>query len=176
MASAIVLEPEANTCGRIEVIAREIAVRETGIHLREHDTDIGVPLRQKPPIDQAGDGVERALALRVRGRIDAAGGGVGILNVMIIGADDIEVFVDRISCARPHHLHDFVTASAGPAAGRVGHVADSREVVIGAAHGETADVAKAGHGIHRIAGRRELIPFVAGIQFQGPDACIWPAT
>jgi hypothetical protein len=51
LACAIILEPEANTCGRIEVIASEIAVRETGIHLREHDTEIGVPLRQKPPID-----------------------------------------------------------------------------------------------------------------------------
>ena len=57
------LEPEANTCRGIKVIAREIAVRETGIHLREHDTDIGVPLPQKPPIDQGGDGVERAGAL-----------------------------------------------------------------------------------------------------------------
>ena len=60
---SFLLEPKTNTCGRIEVIASEIAVRETGIHLREHDTNIGVPLRQKPPIDQRGDGVERARAL-----------------------------------------------------------------------------------------------------------------
>ena len=63
LACAVRLEPEANTCGRVEVIASEIAVRETGIHLREHYTDIGVPLRQKPPIDQGGNGVERAGAL-----------------------------------------------------------------------------------------------------------------
>ena len=63
LACAIVLEPEANTCRWIQVIAREIAVRETGIHLREHDTNICVPLRQKAPIDQGGNGVERAGAL-----------------------------------------------------------------------------------------------------------------
>jgi hypothetical protein len=112
----------------------------------------------------------------VRCRIDAAGRGVGILDVMIISTNDIEVLGDRISCSGPHHLHNFVTASASAASGRVGHVADSREVGISATHGEAADVGKARHGVHRIGGRRELIPFVAGTRYGRSNSYSAPAS
>ena len=58
-------EAEAQPGGGIDVVALEITVRQSAIHLREHDADIGVPLRCKPPIDNGGNRVERFGTLRV---------------------------------------------------------------------------------------------------------------
>ena len=92
-----VSETEAQSGRRIDVVALEKAVGQSAVHLREHDPGIEIPLWCKPPIDSGGDPVECPGALRVLGAeagSGSPGGGaeVRILDIMVIGADHIQIF------------------------------------------------------------------------------------
>jgi hypothetical protein len=58
-------EAQAQPGRGIDIVALEIAVRQSAIHLREHEADVGVPLRRKLPIDNGRNRVERSGGLRV---------------------------------------------------------------------------------------------------------------
>src|SRR5882757_8471461 len=89
-------EAEPQSDGGRDVVALEKAEGQTAIHLCEHDPGIEIPFRRKPPIDSGGDPVERPGALRVlaagaRGRPRGGDAEERILDIMIIGADHIEI-------------------------------------------------------------------------------------
>ena len=96
-----------------DVVALEKAEGQTAIHLREHDPGIEIPLWCKPPIDSGGDPVECPGALRVLGA-EAGGGPPGggaeerILDIMVIGADHIQVFSNSVLGPDPHDLESLV--------------------------------------------------------------------
>src|SRR6266446_1139209 len=98
----------------IEVVALEKGEGQSVIHLREHDPKIETPLWCKPPIDSGRDRVERPGALRVLGakaRGGPPGGGAEkrILDIMVIGADHIQIFSNSVLGAGPHDLESLVT-------------------------------------------------------------------
>src|SRR5712675_1615812 len=97
----------------IDVVGLEKAEGQSAIHLREHESEIGIPLWCEPPIDSGGDRVERAGALRVltagaRGRPAGCGAEEGILDVVVIGADHIEVLGHGVLGPDPHDLQRLV--------------------------------------------------------------------
>src|SRR5436305_8908135 len=81
-------EAEAQSDRGIDVVALEKAISQCTIHFREHQTGVEIPLRCKPPINNARDRVERPGALCMLGTgagQGARGGGaeVGVLGVMV---------------------------------------------------------------------------------------------
>ena len=78
-------EAEPQTDRRIDVVALEIAVSQSTIHLREHEAGIDIPTSVRTSIDSAGDRIERTGALRVlaAGARRRPGGGAeeGILDI-----------------------------------------------------------------------------------------------
>ena len=61
----VISVPEAQSDRRIDVVALEKAVSQSAILLGEHDPEIEIPLRCKPPIDNGRVRVQRTGALRV---------------------------------------------------------------------------------------------------------------
>src|ERR1700716_4093811 len=112
--NAEVSKAEAQSDGGIDVVALEKAGGQSAIHLREHDPEIEIPLRCKPPIDSGRDRVERPGALRVLGT-GAGGGPPGggaeerILDIMVIGGDPIQIFGNSILSSGPHDLQSLIT-------------------------------------------------------------------
>ena len=84
------LEAEAQTYRGIEVVAREVAVRQTAIYLREHEPDICIELLGKLPIESSRYRVERTGALRVCAEIGAARAGECVLGVVIVGTNHVQ--------------------------------------------------------------------------------------
>src|SRR6266436_7265671 len=98
----------------IEVVALEKAEGQSVVHLREHDPRIEIPLWCKPPIDSGRDRVERPGALRVLGaeaggRPPGGGAEERILDIMVIGADHIQIFGNSVLGPDPHDLKILVT-------------------------------------------------------------------
>ena len=119
---------EAQSDGGVDVVALEKAESQSAVNLREHQSEIDVPLRREPPIDRGGHRIERARALRVLGagagsRPAGCGAEEGILDVVVIGADHIEVLGNRVLGPDPHDLHSLVAeavhAERGIVDGRV---------------------------------------------------------
>jgi hypothetical protein len=67
LCSREVSEAEAQSDRGIDVVALEKAESRSAIHLREHRSEIVIPLRRKPPNDSGRDRVERPRALLVLG-------------------------------------------------------------------------------------------------------------
>src|SRR5205807_6059795 len=94
----VISVPEAQSRRRSDVVALEKGVRQSAIEFRVHEADVDIPLRCKLPVYDAGDRVEGTSALRVLGARAGrrAGGGAkeGILGVMVIRGDHIELVGD----------------------------------------------------------------------------------
>jgi hypothetical protein len=148
------LKAEANASRSSEIVVVKIAAREPAIHLREHGANVGVPFRQELPIDDAGNHLLGPGACR-RGTGGAADS-IGRLRIMIPGADQIDVFDNRISHAGPNDVQDLV-------AGIVGGVVDGGVIAAGFACTNAGYVDELGL---RIARRRKLDPFEARIESQ----------
>ncbi len=111
--SAPYSESEAQPGRGIDVVALEITVRQSAIHLREHDADIGVPLRRKPPIDNGRYRVERSGTLRVSAARAAdvwPGREKVVLGIMIITTDHIQFIGGDAQCrtAKPTYCRSHV--------------------------------------------------------------------
>src|SRR5882762_8283652 len=97
-----------------DIVALEKAGGQSAIHLREHNPGIEIPLWCKPPIDSGRDPVECPGTLRVFGT-KAGGGSPGsgaeerILDIMVIGADHIQIFGNSVLGPGPHDLESLVT-------------------------------------------------------------------
>ena len=159
-------EPQSNRGS--DVVALEEAEGQPAIHLREHDPGIDIPLWCKPPIDSGRDPVECPGALRVLGteaRGGPSGGSAeeGVLDIMVIGADHIQIFGNSVLGPDPHDLESLVTKTVHAE----GCVVDIRAVERIAAQTKkgSRDVRKSGL---RIAGRPISNVFVTGVQLQRP--------
>src|SRR6195256_6493136 len=157
---------EAQSDRGIDVVALEKAGGQSAIHLREHDPEIEIPLRCKPPIDSGRDRVERPGALRVLGA-GAGGGPPGggaeerILDIMVIGADHIQIFGNSVLGPDPHDLKILVTKTVHAEGG----IVDIRVVELLTAEAKKAsrDIGKSGL---RIAGRHISNMFETGVHLQ----------
>src|ERR1700687_1681237 len=157
---------EAQPDRGIDVIALEKAEGQTAIHLREHDPGIEIPLLCKPPIDSGRDPVECPGALRVLGA-EAGGGPPGggaeerILDIMVIGADHIQIFGNSVLGASPHDLESLVTKTVHAEGG----IVDIRAVerVTALAKKIARDIRKSGL---RIARRHISNMFITRVHLQ----------
>src|ERR1700726_2049769 len=98
-------EAEAKANRGIDRVATEVAVRQSAIDLREHDSGVGIKLLGKLPIGDERNGVERPWAVCERcgvGAVDAGAKGGGV--VMIISADQIQIVSDGVFHAGPDHM------------------------------------------------------------------------
>src|SRR5258707_4364928 len=107
-------EAEAQSDRGSDVVALEKAEGQSVVHLREHDPGIDIPFGRKPPIDSGRDRVECPGALRVLGaeaggRPPGGGAEVGVLDIMVIGADHIQIFGNSVLGPDPHDLESLVT-------------------------------------------------------------------
>ena len=162
-------EAEAQSDRGIDVVALEKAVSQSAINLREHHGGVEIPLRRKPPIDNARDRVERTGALRVlaagAGRGSSGGSAkVGILDVMVIGGDHIQFVGNGVFRTGPHDLQNFVTKTADTE----GCIDNVRVVDQSTALAKKASRNILESGL-RIARRHVCNSFVTGIQLQPPD-------
>jgi len=154
-------ESEAEADGRIDSAMVEIAVRQSTVHLREHQTTICIELWREPPINEGGNCVERSSALRV-GLARTVRSEVAALVVMVIGTDQIQIVGYAVFDSGPYDLQMFV---AEPCARAESCIADVRIV-----NGRTAEAEKIPRNIGKrglgIAGRCVLDPFVTGINVE----------
>src|SRR5882724_1479493 len=156
-------EAEAQPDRGSDIVALEKAGGQTAVHLRKHEPGIDIPLWCKPPIDGGGDPVECPGALRVLG----AGAGSGppgggakerILDIMVIGADHIQIFGNSVFGPDPHDLESLVTKTVH-AEGCIGNVRVVERLTVFAKKG-SRDIGKSGL---RIAGRHISNMLVTGV-------------
>src|SRR5207253_3048044 len=120
----------------------------------------------KPPIDCGRDPVDRPGALRVFGA-ETGGGSPGggaeerILDIMVVGADHIQIFGNSILGSDPHDLESLVAKPVHAEGG----IVDIRVVELIAAQTKkgSRDIGKSGL---RIAGRHVSNMFVTGVYLQ----------
>jgi hypothetical protein len=162
-------EAQAQSDRGIDVVALEKAVSQSAIHFREHDAGIEIPLRCKPPIDNARDRVERTGALWVlaagAGRGPPRGGAEeGILGVMVIGRDHIQFVGKAVFHTGPHDLKNLVakTVDTESCIDNVRVVDQSTAL----AKRGSRDIRESGL---RIARRHICNSFVTGVQLQSSD-------
>ena len=126
-------ETEAEPGRRINVVTLEIAVRQSAIHLREHETNVNIPPSCEPPVDSSRHGVERSGALRVSAARAAdvwPGREKVVLGIMIIGADHVQFVGDGVFRPCPRDLQDFIMTNSGRhTPGCVRYIVDSRNTI-----------------------------------------------
>ena len=166
-------EPEAHAAGDGEVVGVKIAVGDAAIRHRVHDADVGIPLRQEPPVESRREDVHRAGAIPVEGRNGAKSTvhRVGFLPFEIVGADEIQISGDAVFEAGPRVLEDLGRASttSSTATGIESVIVDRRAVKAGGTTGvgrigineQEAVIAERSL---RIAWIRQLDPLIAGVK------------
>src|SRR5258706_6885446 len=102
-------ETETQSDRGIDVAVLEEAEAQPAMHLVEHHAKIEIPLWRKSPIHRGRNRIVRPGALRVLAagaEEEPSSGGAepGILDVMVIGADHIQMIRDGIFRAGPHDL------------------------------------------------------------------------
>src|SRR6266436_237239 len=102
-------EAETQSDRGIDVAVLEEAEAQPAMHLVEHHAKIEIPLWRKSPIHRGRNRIIRPGALRVRavgaeGGPSSGGAEKGILDVMVIGADHIQVIRDGVFRTDPHDL------------------------------------------------------------------------
>jgi hypothetical protein len=107
-------EAEPQSSGGIDVAVLEEAEAQPAMHLVEHHAKIEIPLWRKSPIHRGRNRIVRLGALRVRavgaeGGPSSGGAEKGILDVMVIGADHIQVIRDGVFRTGPHDLESLIT-------------------------------------------------------------------
>jgi hypothetical protein len=108
--------------GRPVVFRQETAIQTT-IQPRVQRADVGIPLRGEPPVEQNGNGIQRAGARSQGGRREGAcspGGILGparkiVLPFALVGSGQIKRRQQRVCAAEPCDLEDFVPAVEGRA-------------------------------------------------------------
>ena len=125
------LEPEADAADTGEVVVLNIAVGDAALGYRVHDADVGIPLRQEPPVENRRVHLVSAGALAVGAGdgADAHAAHVLVLEVFIVGADDVQVAGDAVFGADPKDLEDLIPATGtGAAQGVERIVIDRRQI------------------------------------------------
>src|SRR3984885_15730027 len=107
-------KPQAHPNRWINIAVLEEAETQPAMHLVEHHAKIEIPLWCKPPIHCRRNRIVRSGALRMRtvgaeGGPSGGGAKVRILDVMIIGADDIQFIRNGVFRTGPHDLQNLVT-------------------------------------------------------------------
>jgi hypothetical protein len=159
------LKAEAQSDRGIDVVALEKAEGQSAIHLVEHHAKIEIPLWRKSPVHCGRNRIVRPGALRVL--TAEAGGRPGwgaeevVLDIMVIGGDDIHVFGNSVFAPDPHDLQSLVPKTVHAEGG----IVDIRVVEGGAGQAKkgSRDIGKSDL---RIAGRHVSNIFVTGVQLQ----------
>src|SRR5258705_13484121 len=159
-------EAETQPDRGIDVAVLEKAEAQPAMHLVEHHAKIEIPLWRKSPIHRGRNRIVRPGALRVRavgaeGAPSSGGAEKGILDVMVICADHIQVIRDGVFRTGPHDLQDPVTKAVHTEGG----IVDIRVVERCTTQTKKAsrDIGKSGL---RIAGRHKSKMFVTGVYLQ----------
>src|SRR5262249_46564302 len=134
----------------------QVAVRQSGVHLRQHEPGIYVKLLRELPVDCKRYGVESSAAVR-RCWPDGAVGrrAEGWLEIVIISADYIHFLRDGVFRSRPENVQRLV-------AGVECRVHDICVVEIRTADAKNVS-GNAREEALRIARRRVPYPLVAGV-------------
>jgi hypothetical protein len=87
----------------------EEAEAQPAMHLVEHHAKIEIPLWRKSPIHCGRNRIVRPGALRMlaagsEGGPSSGGAEIGVLDVMVIGADHIQLIRDGVFRTGPHDL------------------------------------------------------------------------